>query len=545
MKSFFFKSSYFIQLTIIALTYYVAGTLSFSISNENNIVTIVIFASEGISLAGTLIYGKRILPAIFIGQFFLAYNSMSMTTALGVATINSLEVILAYKLFYYFKLNRELSTLKDVLGLIALITFILQPFSAILGNSILLYSSVITTDEFFNTLFSWWFGNTMGQILFTPMLLLLYLHYKDEELIEITLVALFFIAISYFFQILIPIHNLSLLLSITLPLILFLSSYRGLHYATFATTVIALTSVYFTHLGIGSFVQGKLIDNIINLNFYFLSQMLLVLIVGTLFSEKREYANQLEDLVEIEVEKNREKELLLMQQSRLAQMGQVLNMIAHQWRQPLNNLLLSIEIFIHKYRKNELNNQLVEKFEEDSYLQIKQMSGTVDDFRDFFQPRRDKSRFLVNDIVEHLLLIMQPIFATSDITLHFTEDKEIYSTGYPNELAQAIINILYNSKDALLEHNNDNERVITIDLEQKEKKAIITIQDNAGGIPLEIIDKIFDPYFSTKTKNEGTGLGLYMSKIIIEDHMRGELLVHNNQDGASFTIILPLSEEEK
>jgi len=530
------------QISIIALAYYVAGKLSFSISNENHIVTIVIFASEGISLAMTLIYGKRIWLAVFIGQFLLAYSSTSLSTTIGIATINSLEVILAHELFYYFKLNRKLSTLKDVLGLIALITFILQPFSSIFGNMILFFTSVITMDELFNSLFSWWFGNTMGQILVTPMILLMYTHFKLEELTELISVILFFIVISYFFQVTIAIHNLSLLLSITLPLILYLSSHRGLHYATLATTIIASTSVYFTHLGIGSFVQGDFINNIINLNFYFLSQTLLVLIVGTLFSEKREYANQLEKLVEKEVEKNREKELLMMQQSRLAQMGQVLNMIAHQWRQPLNNLLLTIEVFLHKYRKKELNNELVEQFEKDSYLQIKQMSGTVDDFRDFFQPRREKSIFLVNDIIEHLLLIMQPIFSASNITLYFNEENEVYSKGYPNELAQALINILYNSKDALLEHNN-HERVVTIELEEREEHAFLTIQDNAGGIPIEIIDKIFDPYFSTKLKEEGTGLGLYMSKIIIENHMGGEILVHNHQNGAIFTIILPLSKE--
>jgi len=530
-------NTYLLKIITIALIYYIAGKLSLAISHENNIVTIVIFLAEGIALAAGILFGRKMWPAVFIGQFFLAFETMPLSTTLGISAINSVELILAVTLFHYLKLDRKLKKLKDLSGLILLIIFILQPFSAILGNTLLLSTSIINESSYIVSLFSWWFGNTMGQILFTPMILLFYANFKRDEAIELILIALFFIAISYLFQVVLPIHNLSLLLSVTLPLILYLSSIKGLHYATFATNVIALISVYFTYLNIGIFIGDTSINNIINLNFYFLSQILLVLIVGTLFSEKRVRSDNLQKTIEEEVEKNREKELFIMQQSRLAQMGQILNMIAHQWRQPLNNLLLIIELIVLKYHKEELNDKEIDEFQEESYLQIKQMSGTIDDFRDFFQPRREQTVFLLNDTVEHLLLIMKPVFSVENIEVIIKEKEDIYTKGYPNELAQSILNILYNAKDALIE-NTPNDRLITIELTKINNEVSLTIQDNAGGIPNNTIDKIFEPYFSTKKEKNGTGLGLYMSKTIIEQHMNGSISVKNNEKGATFTITL-------
>jgi len=164
------------------------------------------------------------------------------------------------------------------------------------------------------------------------------------------------------------------------------------------------------------------------------------------------------------------------------------------------------------------------------------MSGTIDDFRDFFHPRKVKVEFLLNDVIEHLLLIMHPIFKVSEIKLIFKEEKEIYLHGYSNELAQAILNILYNAKDALIEHTTVEERIIEIELTKNNNRILLTITDNAGGISEDVIHYIFDPYFSTKENSNGTGLGLYMSKMIIEKHMGGKLSIQNNSKGATFTI---------
>jgi len=515
--------------------------ISFTISHENSIVTIVIFAAEGFALASVLLFGKRMWLGIFIGQFLLSYSSLPLFATISIASINAIEAIIAVTIFDYFKLNRKLETTKDIFGLIALIIIVLQPFSASLGNLVLMLFSIVDSSEFGKSFFSWWFGNIMGQVLLTPTILLLYTRRKETDIVELLLIALFFMTISYLFQVVIPIQNVSLLLSVTLPLIIYLSSKKGLQYATFSVVVITAVTLYLTYLDLGIFTTKSEIDNLINLNFYFLSQMLLLLIIGTLFEERKRREMELESLIEKEVKKNQEHTLMMLQQSRLAQMGQVLNMIAHQWRQPLNNLLLINELFVYKFQKEgTLSSKDIERFQEESTLQIKQMSGTIDDFRDFFEPRKATERFLVNDIVEHLMLIVKPIFSSANIAIYYDEEQEFYTEGYPNELAQALLNILYNAKDAFVE-NNIQKREIHLSLKERNNHIILSIADNAGGIPKEIMDEIFNPYFSTKKSMNGTGLGLYMSKMIIQTHMGGFLRVENNGKGATFTIELKVT----
>jgi len=227
---------YSVKIIVMALLYIVAGKLSFLISQDNMIVSIVIFASEGFALAGVIIFGRNMWIGIFLGQFILAITSgLDLIPSIGISAINSLEAILGYTLFHYFKLNKSLTTLRDVLGLLVLIVFILQPFSALLGNLVLLKTSVIQLHEYSLSLFSWWFGNTMGQILFTHMSLLFYAHRKSIKFTDMLLVTIFFGILSYLLQVVIAIDNLSLLLSSTLLFIILLSIYKGVFYGTYAS----------------------------------------------------------------------------------------------------------------------------------------------------------------------------------------------------------------------------------------------------------------------------------------------------------------------
>jgi len=528
---------YIFKVVLLSLLYYLSGEISFAISSENSIVTIVIFASEGFALASVLLFGKRMWLGIFIGQLLLTYGSMPFLAGVAIAVINSLEAILAVMLFDYFKLNRNLSTTRDVFGLIYLIVLVLQPLSALFGNAVLMAFSMIDLSDFGKSFFSWWFGNMMGQVLLVPTFLLLYEHRKKVKIVELIFIALFFTLVSYLFQIVVPIHNVSLLLSVTLPLIIYLSSRKGREYATFSIVVITMVTLYLTHLNLGIFTTENKIGNIINLNFYFLSQVLLLLIIGTLFEEKKRREKSLKKLVNIELEKNQEHTLMMLQQSRLAQMGQVLNMIAHQWRQPLNHLLITNDVLVYKYEKGEMTIQEMQKFEEETTSIIKQMSRTIDDFRDFFKPKKQEERFLLNEVIEHLLLIVKPIFKASEISISFEDKEELYSYGYPNELAQAILNILYNAKDALSEESLEDKAILIL-LKSKDGENILEISDNAGGISEDILENIFEPYFSTKEKDNGTGLGLYMSKLIVQKHKGGKLFATNSDKGAVFTLIL-------
>ena len=154
-----------------------------------------------------------------------------------------------------------------------------------------------------------------------------------------------------------------------------------------------------------------------------------------------------------------------------------------------------------------------------------------------FIAQNKKIDFSVNDVIDSCLEMLNPTFTKYGLFIKFENDNKFYSNGYPNELAQALINILNNAKDALFE-NNIKDKKIEIKLEKIKNKIVLSIFDNAGGIADDIIDKIFDPYFSTKDKDNGTGLGLYMSKLIIQDHMNGDIKVVNTEVGACFRIYL-------
>jgi signal transduction histidine kinase len=529
---------YVSRILTIAILYYITGSLSLEMSHQTEVVTIVVFAAEGIALATVLLYGKHVWIGIFLGQFLLSYHHLSLIPSLSIAMVNSVEALLAVTIFNYFKLNNKLQEIRDILGLIILIVFILQPFSSILGNLILMDFHIHNWEQYMINTFSWWFGNIMGQLLFTPMILLMYANLKKEEIMDLIILALFFATMNYFFQIVFPIHNLLLLLALTLPLILYISSDHGVHYGTFSTLAIVLVSLYLVHSNRGIFVTSTDIDNIINLNSYFLFQILLLLIIGTLFSEKRNRTKILERMVKEEVEKNRQQQLYMFQRNRLAQMGEMLSMIAHQWRQPLNNLSLINQMLILKFHENILDDHAIQEFETDTTRQIKQMSQTITDFSNFFRPEVNSVNFDLKEVIRKVVEVLKPVVHKEGISINIACTSDIRINGYPNELGQTIINLLNNAKDALIENKITDKR-IDITIQREEKYIELSIKDNAGGIPTDIITHIFDPYFSTKAKN-GTGLGLYMSKIIIEEHMRGELFVLNDKEGAVFTIKLPI-----
>jgi signal transduction histidine kinase len=248
----------------------------------------------------------------------------------------------------------------------------------------------------------------------------------------------------------------------------------------------------------------------------------------------------LQDQVEIEVIKNREKEQQLIKQSRLAQMGEMLSMIAHQWRQPLAAIAatssnISMIIQLDKIEKEKLLS-LSEKISE--YAQ--HLSVTIDDFRNFFKPNKEKTQTDFLELTDAVLEIIGTSIRNKNISLVKEVKGKVPFYTYPNEIKQVILNLLKNAEDVLMDKAvGDGKIYITVDGKQ------LKICDNGGGVPEEIIEDIFDPYFSTKDEKTGTGLGLYMSKTIIEEHCGGKIYVENTPDGACFTIELPSLDRMK
>ncbi len=239
-------------------------------------------------------------------------------------------------------------------------------------------------------------------------------------------------------------------------------------------------------------------------------------------------------------EKNRVQEELMTHQAKMAAMGEMIGAIAHQWRQPLNALSVLLQDIADAYEFGELDKAYLESAVDKSKDQIGFMSRTIDDFRDFFKPSREKTRFGVNQKIDEVVHILQPQIKNSDITItvNASQESDITVYGLANEFKQVVLNILNNAKDALLASKAATPG-ITITTTVQEEYARITICDNAGGIPDDVMAKIFDPYFTTKGES-GTGVGLHIARIIIEEHMDGRLEAANEEAGACFTITLPL-----
>ncbi len=277
----------------------------------------------------------------------------------------------------------------------------------------------------------------------------------------------------------------------------------------------------------------KYIDNLyLTILIVLLIGLFIIMILSLYFSTYikslfKEYSKDLEIQIDNAIKENREKEKLLQTQSKLASMGEMIGAIAHQWRQPLNVLGLNTQLLIEDYLDGKIDEKYLENYEEKQMKIINFMSKTIDDFRNFFKVDKEKENFSIKKAIEEVIEIVSAQLKNHNIEVILNgDDFEI--NGYPSEFKQVILNVINNAKDAILANNIQNGKII-ITLKEK----YISIEDNAGGIPDEIKNRIFEPYFTTK--ENGTGIGLYMSKQII-NQMGGDIEVTNTKQGAKFII---------
>ncbi len=256
--------------------------------------------------------------------------------------------------------------------------------------------------------------------------------------------------------------------------------------------------------------------------------------------ELDELNRSLDQRVQDEIAKRKRQEVLLIQQSRLAAMGEMIGAIAHQWRQPLNALSLVLQNMHMQHRSGQLTEESMTRLEDKATRLTARMSSTIDEFRDFFKPGKARERFNLNNSMESALDIMEATFKSHGIEVTLECDPEIELTGVAGELAQVFLNLLSNAKDALLAHQK-GARTIVMRAVRVQDRVHIDVQDNGGGIAQDAFDKIFEPYFTTKEEGKGTGIGLYMSKMIVESYWVGRLNATNLTDGVRFTIDLPVT----
>jgi PAS domain S-box-containing protein len=253
----------------------------------------------------------------------------------------------------------------------------------------------------------------------------------------------------------------------------------------------------------------------------------------------RELNCTLEERVQVEVEKNREKDIILIQQNRQAALGEMFDHIAHQWKQPLNSIAVVIQALGSTCEYEQVTTKDILETVDSIMDMVGHMAQTVDVFRNFYMPDKEKSVFLIKTTIDKALTFVMPVFRRYGIEVELDADPELSAFGYPKEYAQVLLNLLANAKEAFIERGVENPW-INIKAFADGDKTIVTITDNAGGIPDKSIERIFDLYFTSKESSGGTGIGLYMSKNIIEKNMGGSLTVSNVAQGAQFRIALSL-----
>ncbi|WP_176461899.1 ATP-binding protein [Anaeromicrobium sediminis] len=252
---------------------------------------------------------------------------------------------------------------------------------------------------------------------------------------------------------------------------------------------------------------------------------------------------ELEKMFEKEVNENRRKEALMVYQSRLAAMGEMIGNIAHQWRQPLSGLGLIISNIEDAYYYNDLDEKSIRELSERGKKLILRMNQTIDDFRYFFNPKTEKITFSLKENIKNTIDFLQEHLRLHGINLTIDAKEDGMIDGHSNQYSQVIFNIVINSIDALVE-NRKEDRNINIEVYSEDNNHVVEIKDNGYGIQEDLLDKVFEAHFTKKNENKGTGLGLYMSKVIIEKNFNGKIKLFNIKEGLCVKITVPKSGVE-
>lgn len=305
-------------------------------------------------------------------------------------------------------------------------------------------------------------------------------------------------------------------------------------------------------------LENKVKKQVLQTLFLFVVFLSVAIVFSILVSQKiedffNEYKEKVQkksdDLIELnknlglrvqqELSKNREKEQILIQKSKFIALGEMISNIAHQWRQPLSELSSVLMAIKFKHTMGKLESEFLQTKTSEADKLIEYMSHTIEDFRNFFMPKKEKEEFLITDSIQSVMTIIGSALKENNIVVNIDVDKEAKLNTFLNEYEQVVLNIISNSKDVLIQ-NRVIKPTIDISLKKESDAMTLMIQDNGGGIQVSPKSKIFEPYFTTKDDSHGTGIGLYMSKIIIEKNMRGKLKVKNTQVGACFEIVVPI-----
>lgn len=291
-------------------------------------------------------------------------------------------------------------------------------------------------------------------------------------------------------------------------------------------------------------ISGRIKDNIYYVRKPFHAEEIYQLVYSLSLSFKATKAFQrlnlgLEDKIRNEIEKSRQKDAIMLHQAKLAAYGEMIGNIAHQWRQPLSILTMILNKLNIQFKVGSLTEESLNESISNAFDTIDFMTQTINDFREQVEPSKEKVTYSLVKSIEKTIAIVQKSFSMSGITISLNIPQEIKLFGFPEDIKQIALNLLNNAKDAIIS-NDISDGVININGEFKGEKLVVTINDNGGGIKEEAIEHLFEPYFTTKHKSQGTGIGLYMTKRIVEERLDGLISAYNTSIGACFCIELDI-----
>lgn len=547
----------------VAFMYFLSAKSVSTLSLTEGGNVFAVWPPTGVALAALMIFGKRVSIGIFLGALAINYSIVDFYTSLHIAIGNTVGPL--FCMYILCRFGCEKNYLSSVENIVAFFLAVLVGSFITATNgvaSLVIWGSIPLQVTLWDVWYTWFLGDLVGFVALTPLFLAIKLYYKslyDVKILELsalTVSALFVAYVVFFAQTRnYPIAYMSL------PVILWAVFRFNPLIPILMVNMFSIAAILGTLRGSGPFAGYDAYEALLLLQIYSTVSIVTVLLIVGVMNEREKIKTDLEELnaslkqrIDVEIAKNQKQQSVMAQQGKMVAMGEMMGSIAHQWRQPLNALAIIVQDMRFAQKAGELTGEYMQNMVDKSMEQINFMSKTIDDFRNFFKPDKQKAAFDLFAAVMDSVKLVYAQFKTHavDIKIRCAECSyenmeyfnpntvclNYYVFGYQNEFKQVVLNILSNSKDAIIESRGLNGGVIFIDIERDEDMISVKIADNGGGIPDAIIGRIFEPYFTTKEQGKGTGIGLYMSKMIVEDNMGGKIYCENKEDGAAFTILL-------
>ena len=523
------RFEYIIKIVIISIAYFLSAKVVSPLSLGESGSVFAIWPPTGVALSSLFLFGFRIWPGIFIGALVLNMTLTPFAPSFQIAITNTLGPLFGFWLLSSFANINIFDSVKNM-AFFFLFIIISSIVTATGGLFALIMHGVIPSDAANNVWIGWFLGDLIGFLLITPIVASLRSEKSfSRNLFTLEGLSMFILLTLTTLVVFGPIAPFDLIVYpivyFLLPPLIWATLRFNLVVAVTSLLVIAVASIYGTILGFGPFIRDISNQSLLLLQSFNGMLAVTILFMAAVFRTKELTAQELID-----------SQKTVLQQSRLTAMADMMSMLAHQWRQPISSITMKINSLLFDIELKEINEKELKKSVLSINEQIKELSKMIDDFGDFFSPDESLKLVNLNKVIDDAIEIIDKSFENRDIefkVLPHSDFKDIET--YPRMLMQVMVNMFINSSEVFIDRKVTNGKIV-VDIQQSSDMTTITICDNAGGVKLEEPNEIFEPYFTTKNQYNKAGLGLYMSKMIVEKHFGGKLSVENKEDGACFTI---------